>query len=162
RVPLLPGAGRGSPRMSNSGGDALADLVAVLRLTDPAALLAPGRILRRIIKKHRQLGGLGLQVPHRKSYLIDRSTLLNIARPSELGLSPLELQALPECVLLLCEPDPGRLMRWPREKLLLAYWRLLFHLRVHRAFPHLTPAEVKERITHLGEVEFEEVRAVLA
>src|SRR5262249_42977440 len=135
-------------------------LAAVLRQVDDSVLLVPSRILRRVIKKHRQLGGLGLQVPHRKSYNIDRETLLKIATPSELGLTP--DRALPEMVLLLPAPLPEQLPRWNPGAWLLAYWRLLFHGRAHCASPRLGRAEVAQRIAELGQLEFEEARAVLA
>ena len=44
----------------------LAELEKVLSAADPAALLVPPRILRRVIKKHSGLTGPGLQVPHRQ------------------------------------------------------------------------------------------------
>src|SRR5688572_27267737 len=61
-----------------------AELARRLRLVEPAALLVPPRILRRVIKTHRGLGGLGLRVPHPHSYWIDRDGLLKIATAAEL------------------------------------------------------------------------------
>jgi hypothetical protein len=137
------------------------ELQRLLRKAEPAALLVPPRILRRVIKKHKGLGGFGLAVPHRKSYLLDRDTLLQIATPRELGLA--EGESLPETVLLLPKPEQHR----PRDKELLRYWRYLFHLEVHRAFDRLRgrgqldgPA-LHARIDRLGPVAFEEIRDVL-
>ena len=62
------------------------ELQRLLRAADPAALLVSPRILRRVIKKDRGLSGPGLQVPHRKSYVIARERLLSIADRAELGL----------------------------------------------------------------------------
>src|SRR5438046_3645857 len=82
----------------------LSDLERALVAADPAALLVPARILRRVIKKDGGLTGPGLQVPHRKSYVIGREALLAIADRADLGVKP--DRELPETVLLFPEPDP--------------------------------------------------------
>jgi hypothetical protein len=151
---------------SSATGLTVAELQQILRRTDPSALLVPPRILRRVIKRDRGLSGFGLQVPHRKAYLLSRSSLLAIADPKELGLSP--DQQLPETVYLFPVPFPHRLATLSREALLVKYWRLLFHVRLHAALTRraeegqLTEAAVRERVRRLGTTEFEEARAVLA
>ena len=60
---------------STATGITLAELQRILSQAEPAALLVPPRILRRVIKQDRRLGGLGLQVPHRKSYALDRDAV---------------------------------------------------------------------------------------
>jgi hypothetical protein len=132
-----------------------------IRQVEPAALLVPPRILRRVIKIHKGLGGFGLTVPHRRSYILDRDALLRIVTPAELGLAPGE--ALPETVLLFPRPEQPR----PAGVQLLRYWRLLFHLEVHRAFDSLRAEgrlqgeSLHRRIHTLGHVAFEEIRDVL-
>ncbi|HQU47129.1 MAG TPA: hypothetical protein PK867_30270, partial [Pirellulales bacterium] len=64
----------------------VSELERALADIEPAALLAPPRILRRVIKQDRQIGGIGLKVPHRKLYLIDAERLLEIVDRDELGL----------------------------------------------------------------------------
>src|SRR4051794_40123896 len=132
-----------------------------LAVADPAALLVPPRLLRRVIKHDRRLTGLGLQVPHRKSYVIGRDALLALADRDELGVEP--DRELPPTVLLLARPEPEDLAAWPRGPLLVKYWRLLFHAAVHRAVAArgLTPAAVRERVHRLGQCEFDEARGVL-
>src|SRR5437764_12107992 len=98
-----------------------ADFEQVLTRTDPSVLLVPPRILRRVIKRDRELTGPGLQVPHRKGYVIGRDALLRIADPGELGLAP--DRALPDTLILLQQPDPARLAAGPGAALL-KYWRL--------------------------------------
>lgn len=128
------------------------------RLVEPGALLVPPRILRRVIKTHRRLGGFGLRVPHHKSYTLDRESLLRIATPEELGLSANE--ALPDRLFLYPRP----VVPCPPDERLVTYWRLLFHSGVHVALDarHLDAAAVRQRIDTLGVVAFEEARAVLA
>ena len=40
----------------------------------------------------------------------------------------------PERVILLERPSGEILQQWPRGEVLLYYWELLFHARVHEAF----------------------------
>lgn len=146
-------------------GLTVAELEQILHQAEPAALLVPPRILRRVIKQDRHLGGLGLQVPHRKSYTLDRDALLRLADRSELGLAA--DRELPAVVLLFPLPDPARLAARSRADILLESWRLLFHAHVHlamarrRAEGKLTDAAVDERIARIGATEFDEVCAVL-
>ncbi len=138
----------------------------LLREVDPAVLLVPAHILRRVIKQHCGLGGLGLRVPHRKSYILPREDLLRIASARELGLRA--DQALPDTVLLIPSPEPGRLATSSAGKVLLRCWRLLFHLHVHlaigkqRAAGRLDESALREHIRRIGAVEFEEARGAPA
>ena len=59
-----------------------------LRAIEPAALLVEPRILRRVIRLDRRLAGLGLFVPHRKTYTIERDRLFAFVESSELELPP--------------------------------------------------------------------------
>ncbi len=141
------------------------ELERTLLRAELSCLLVPPRILRRVIKKDRGLTGVGLQVPHYKSYVLSRDALLAIATRAELEIA--EDRPLPDTVLLLPQPD-GPLVAGPkRDALLLKYWRLLFHAGVHRqlgrcaAEGRLTDADVRDRVHAIGEAEFDEVRAVL-
>src|SRR5207302_7188665 len=139
----------------------VAELGRLLQAADPAALLVPPRLLRRVIKRDCKMAILGLRVPHRKSYVIGRDALLALASADELGIEP--DRELPDTVLLLVRPEPEDLAVTPRDAALVAYWRLIFHARVHAevANRRLTDAAVRERVHRIGEVEFDEVRTVL-
>jgi hypothetical protein len=143
----------------------VADLERRLRAADPSVLLVRPRILRRIIKRDRKLTGIGLQVPHRKSYVIDRATLLRLVDAGELELEP--ARELPDTVILIGRPDPERLAALPLGEALVKYWRLLFHAGVHLALERqlaegkLTEARINERIHRIGQTEFDEIRTVL-
>src|SRR4051812_11813716 len=100
-----------------------AELADLLRGADPAALLVPPRLLRRIIKRDRQLTGLGLQVPHRKSYVIGRDALLELVNRSDLAIDA--DRELPATMLLMARPEPVDLWSLGREAALVKYWRLL-------------------------------------
>src|ERR1700676_731159 len=95
------------------------------KAADAATLLVPPRILRRVIKRDRRLAGIGLQVPHRKSHVLSRESLLEIVDWDELGLVPDSL--LPAMLLLIARPEPEALAQAPRAQTLIKYWRLLFH-----------------------------------
>ncbi len=110
----------------------VAELAEILSRTEPAALLVSPRILRRVIKKDRGLTGPGLQVPHRKSYVIDRERLLAHRRPRRVGHRTRPRSAGHAAAVPASRwAAPGD----PRSRgaSLLKYWRLLFHARIHLA-----------------------------
>ena len=141
-----------------------AELQKLLTDVDRAALLVPPRLLRRIIKQDCAIGGVGWQVPHRKTYTIGREALLAIAGRDELGLTT--HRELPDHLLLLACPDIW-LGRHSREQSLVRFWRLLFHSRLDRAVEgliesgKLDDARIRRTIQQLGTVECEEVFRVL-
>jgi hypothetical protein len=137
-----------------------AELARRIAATDAGILLVPSRILRRVIKRHRNIPGIGLDVPHAGSYVVDKADLLSIATPAELGRSA---DDVPASVLLLPFPeDEG-----DREAILTRLWRAAFHASIHRELERkvksgeLSPAVVRSRIHRVGQTEFDEVRQVL-
>jgi hypothetical protein len=146
-------------------GIELADLERAVRAADPAARLVQPRILRRVIKHDRGLPGMGLQVPHRKSYVIDSARAIEIVDREEIGLGPGDEP--PATLILLARPASDDLSERPAGEALLRCWRLLFHARVHQALEHafaagrLTPRGVRARIHRIGQTEFDEIRGVL-
>src|SRR5262249_16703786 len=143
----------------------VAELEERLIAVDAGVVLAPSRIVRRVIKKHARLAGVGLQVPHRKSYILRRDELFAIVSREELDLAP--ERSLPPTVVLLPLPAAGKLAVLPRGDLLRKYARFLFHVHIHRAFHlrrrdgHLSAKTMRDRIRLLGATEFAEVKAVL-
>lgn len=166
-------AGRSGKRDSHAtnsriaGGNPIdvAELERAVRKAEPAALLIPPRILRRVIKRDRGLPFLGWHVARRKSYVIARGPLSAIVAEDELGLGP--RSTWPEVAVLLLRPDPQELAPRPRDAVLTEYWRILFHARVELAVwkrfasGRLSDAGMRDRIERLGTTVFEEVRAVL-
>ncbi|MBW3598234.1 MAG: hypothetical protein KY475_13305 [Planctomycetes bacterium] len=144
----------------------LVELRQALNSAEPAALLIEPRILRRVIRLDRRLPGLGLLVPHRKCYVVDRERLLAFVDWSELELPP--GAELPSTVILLSKPaDEEELVLGRGEETLHQYWRLLFHARVHSALEQriaqcASPDNcAAERRAAIGAVEFAEIRTVL-
>jgi hypothetical protein len=143
----------------------LTDLEDLIRAADPSAFLVLPRILRRVIKHDRRLAGLGLKVPHRKSYVIGRESLLEVVDKAELGLA--EFDSLPERIILLAQPKAHVIADSPVDEILTRCWRLLFHARVHVALGNriaegkLSPETVRQRIFQIGTSEFDEIRTVL-
>jgi hypothetical protein len=152
-----------------------------------AAVLLEDRVVRRVIKQHRRLPGIGLQVPHARCYLISRGDLVQLVDPSEL---PIEPGALPAQVAIFSGSRAALEAGDPAE--LSLAWRRIFHAHVHRAFDDLLargaltaasiprgrtpspPAEpsgplppdsrcssIRERIHRIGQTEFDEIRWVL-
>ncbi|MHB1422388.1 MAG: hypothetical protein ACYC3I_04165 [Gemmataceae bacterium] len=143
----------------------LAELQQAVRAADPSAVLVSSSILDRVIKGQNQLSNLFGQVPHRKTYVVDRSTLYRYVDQDELELEPDRL--LPNTVILLARPSPNTLNGLEREAILLTYWRRLFHASIHRALGEriqegrLTAALLRERIERIGASTFAEIRMVL-
>ncbi len=143
----------------------LPELEQAVHAADPTAILIPPRILRRVIKQHASIPGFGLRVPHRKTYSISREELLAIVDPLDLDLAP-DI-SLADRVILLARPTPQRIATMSADELLLKYWRMLFHARVHLAFDQLLTEGkfaadlLRQRIGEIGQSEFAEIRAVL-
>ena len=127
-----------------------------------SAVLVEDRILRRVIKRHRRLRGVGLQVPHADCYTLPRADLAKLVDQSELHV---DIANLPERVIAF---------RGSREQLAAESpaaaaraWRAIFHARVHEAYEELlaqgqlTPAAIRERVARIGQTEFDEIRYVL-
>src|SRR5688500_8051121 len=87
-----------SPSSIGSG-----ELQRLLTAAEPAALLVPLRLLRRVIKQDRGIAGIGLQVPHRKTYVVGCDVLLAGADREELGIPA--GRELPATVILLACPE---------------------------------------------------------
>lgn len=143
------------------------DVVALKpRLSDSAAvvLFIDPRLLRRVIKRHLRLPGLGLAVPHARSYVLSREALLSIVDLRELGC--LE-GSLPAEVILLPRPTRDELAGATPAEARRELWRSTFHARIHLEIERrlaalsLTPAMLRERIHRIGQTEFDEIRLVL-
>ncbi len=145
----------------------VSELARVLKDVDPTALLVPARLLRRVIKQDRDIGGMGLIVPHRKSYIIGREALLHAADRQELDLPADE--ALPEKdkLILMVRPESDRLEGLPAEQVLVKYWQMLFHARLDLimqakiADGTLNAQTVRQRIVQMGATEFDEIAFVM-
>lgn len=136
-----------------------------MRAANPQVLFAPVRILRRVIKSHREISGPGFTLPHLHCYVLDRDRLLQIVDAAELGLRSAD--EAPQRVLLLRQPDAEVLEQTSYDDALQTYWRLAFHATVHSVLEeqfekkHVTLPQVREWIVRIGGIEFSEIRTVL-
>jgi hypothetical protein len=134
----------------------------------------PPRILRRVIRLDRRLERLAFEVPHRKSYTIERERLLAFADPVELGLPSLDAMDrtesidLPRTLILLSTPtDDESLDHVPVRLAVRRYWRLLFHAEIHKTLEEQIERSenasqfASQRRREIGELEFAEIRSVL-
>jgi hypothetical protein len=143
----------------------VSELERLLRAKNPGALLLPPRLLRRVIKEDCHIGGIGLQVPHHRSYTLGRERLLQLVERDELNVGA--DHRLPSTVLLIGRPDQDDLDRQPRGEALHRFWRLLFHARVHAVLDRhvaegrLSKLGIDERVRQLGLATFDEARLVL-
>src|SRR5262245_25313564 len=107
------------------------DLVAIerrLRASKTVALVTAGSLLRRIIKAHRALPGLGLSVPHAGCYALRREALLKLIDPTLVGHTR---ESLPEKVILVARPQPSEMAGRAPPDILARLWRSVFHAQVH-------------------------------
>jgi hypothetical protein len=153
---------------ASGGQDArisLPDLERALASVEPAARLVLPRLLRRVVRLHTSLPGIGFRVPHSRTYVLPQKDLLEFADRGEIGFGPGE--DLPDEVILLERPNSEILDERPRGAILLYYWELLFHARVHKEFHDLAakgrfgPSEAQNRLAALGSLECDEIRNVL-
>src|SRR5712672_3513363 len=100
----------------------LPQLEEALQAADPTAVLVPPRILRRVIKESARIGGIGLRVPHRKTYVISREELLSIVELTELDLPP--GVTLTKNTILIARPALEDLASMTAAEALVKYWRL--------------------------------------
>ena len=141
------------------------ELARIVREVDPAAFVAPGRVVRRAIKHHRGLPKVLFRVPHRLVFTIEGRDALGVVDREELGLGPDEVP--PKVLILMAGPEPDELAARPRAAVLREYWRRLFHARVHVELERriadgsLGPSGLRERIRRVDPSAFEEARSVL-
>ncbi|HVV82042.1 MAG TPA: hypothetical protein VHE35_03140, partial [Kofleriaceae bacterium] len=126
------------------------------------AILVEDRLLRRLIKRHRHVPGMGLQVPHASGYALPRAELTAHLDADELTV---DVERLPARVAVItgrrAELARGDAAAW------CAAWRANFHAHVHHAFDELMAADklgaaaIRQRINAIGQTEFDEARLVL-
>ena len=92
-----------------------------LRLVEPRAYLVEARVLRRVIRAEADLPALALHIPHRKTWLVKRNTLIRHVEPDELGIEP--FQELPDRAILIQRPYDQAVVERGLESLLLRCWR---------------------------------------
>ncbi|MBS0263997.1 MAG: hypothetical protein JSS02_18820 [Planctomycetes bacterium] len=123
------------------------------------------RVARRVVNNQLEFAAPWGLPPHRKSCVVERDRLLWLVERDELRVAPDE--ALPTKVILLARPEEQSLAKFSREDLLRYYWRLLYHARIDLELettvsPQRVPqAELRKRIVALGQVQFDEIQAVL-
>lgn len=143
----------------------LAEADAAVRAVDATAFPVSARLVRRVIAQDLGLAGVGFSVPHRKSWVISSERVQRMVDPVDLGLESFDF--LPTVVILLARPDEDELDTFTREELLVRYWRMLFHAHIDLLLKErvygggISAPMVRERIDAIGQVEFDEIQAVL-
>jgi hypothetical protein len=133
-----------------------------VELAKHGAILVEERVLRRIIKGHRKLRGVGLQVPHESCYTLPHVDLGQHVDREDLAI---DLAALPgQVIVVACERGP---IEAGSPEALSALWRVMYHAKIHQTFEQLlasrtlTLAAIRKRIHRVGQTEFDEIRTVL-
>ncbi|WP_394830607.1 hypothetical protein LVJ94_29280 [Pendulispora rubella] len=137
------------------------DIEEKLRRAFPGAVLIDPRLLRRVIKAHKNLDGLSFSIPHERCYALRRDALLSLAG-AELGSA-----ALLDKVVLVARPAPREMAKKPPHELMTQLLRAAFHGQVHLRIEQriedgaLTDAAIRACIDRIGQTEFDEIRATL-
>lgn len=136
------------------------DLQQLLRGVDPAAVLVSPKVLDNVLKEKYELPAFRWASLHGMSCVAPREMLFRYVEQDELDLPAGEL--LPDMVHLLVRPLRDDL-NLPISALLLKYWRMLFHVRVHAALETmpLTAAECQERLNEASGGDSTEIQHIL-
>ena len=134
-----------------------------LRDNDPRVRVVSQRVMRRVIRHCHEVIGFGFQIPTRQAFAVAREALLEHVSAGELSPTREPLDSLPPVVLLIGRPDPDVLAQMPEDDAWLLAWRLLFEAHIEGALRarELSLAEVRQRLAALGQIETDEIRAVL-
>ena len=140
----------------------LDELSRLLRATDPAAVLVTSAVLDRVLAQVNNTHWTIWRMPHNRCCVVDRSILFQFVEQEEIQTPSDHL--LPDRVLLLQRPETDALNK-PRKEVLGAYWRLLFHVVIHRELEQnlasVGQTGLRDRIDTIGASAFEEARTVL-
>lgn len=135
------------------------------RERDPGAFFVLPRVLRRVLRHELEITSPWVRVPHRKTYVVRRDRLVWLVAMDELGAH--DEATLPEWVVLIARPEEEQLAKLSATDLRRIYWRLLFHARIDAhmllqcAPERMSLAQVRQRIDHIGQDKFDEIRSVL-
>lgn len=136
-----------------------------LEAIDERVVLVAPHVLRYIIKADLGLGDFWSTTPHHKSHIISPAKLARLDILSELGLA--EDRDFPKLFILLIKPDSNELGNMSKREVLVEYWRLLFHARVHLEFDRLRDEgkleqkDIETLLQTIGNIEFSEIKEVL-
>lgn len=133
----------------------------LFRERDAAVCFVLPRVLRRVIRAELDLSSPLARIPHRKSWVIGLDRLRWLVAADELGVDG--FAQLPNLVILIARPEEGQWGAFDRERLLRYYWELLFHAKIdaHFVIHPPTPARIRQQVHTLGQVAYDEIRAVL-
>ena len=137
------------------------DIQEKLRRAFAGAVLVDPRLLRRVIKAHKNLAGLALSIPHDRCYALRRDALLALAG-AEFGS-----MELPDKVVLVARPAPREMAKKAPHEIMTQLLRAAFHGQVHLRVEQriedgaLTDAAIRACIDRIGQTEFDEIRATL-
>lgn len=143
--------------------ECLATFERMVRANDERVRVVAPRVMRRVISRYHDVSGFGFQIPTRQAFVIDRDRLLQYVAPRELSRPVEPVSALPEQVFLIGRPDAAALVPLAEDDLLIWVWRLLFeaHIEARLRACALSRRDIRERLAALGQVEADEIRAVL-
>ncbi|MEK7485029.1 MAG: hypothetical protein AABZ60_11940 [Planctomycetota bacterium] len=150
------------------GSTSREDLRTVFQSLEKGIILVDARVMKRVIRLHKDLHNISFHVPHADEYLLSKNDLLKIAAQIDPNLHAAWEKIPTEMAVLLSEPVSDELNSFSISYFGLKFWASLAHAEMHKRCiqlvqtNQLSEAKLKESINKIGAVEFEEIREVLA
>ncbi|MCH2202040.1 MAG: hypothetical protein MK102_08720 [Fuerstiella sp.] len=155
-----------TPDLTHLDDNITSQLRLAVRQADAGAFLVEPRVTRRLIREMHDFARLSPRIPHTEVCVVPATDVRQLTHPDELGLDSFE--TLPDMVLLLALPEEHEVAGKSTQDQMILVWRRLFHGAIDRAVralmdsDKLTRARIQSHIDSVGQVEFDEVHAVLA
>ena len=146
-------------------GSLAAEVESAFRRASPETFFVAARVLRRVLRNDLEISSPLIKLPHQKNYVIDRDRLLWLVARDELGVSANAV--LPARLILIARPEDERTRQFNDHSWWRYYWRLNYHARLDyqlrdaTAPSRMSTALLRQRINRIGQIEFDEIRAVL-
>lgn len=127
------------------------------------------KYINDIIRLHKDLGLLAMNVAHTHEYTMPRDEFLNIVKYQmpDVYFGIPSPDKMPEMVVLLCEPPRKELARYSVDYFRRYFWSLLFHAEIHKLESEwdkqdrLPEKKLATFIDALGRDVFDEIQDVL-
>ncbi|MCH2211416.1 MAG: hypothetical protein MK110_08945 [Fuerstiella sp.] len=155
-----------TPDLTHFDDNTTSQLRLAVRQADTGTFLVEPRVTRRLVRELGNFARLLPRIPHTEVCVVSANDVRELTHPDELGLDSFE--SLPDPVLLIAVPEEHEVTGTSTQDQMILVWRRLFHGAIDRAVRalmdsgKLTRAQIQSHIDRIGQVEFDEVHAVLA
>ncbi|RME04818.1 MAG: hypothetical protein D6805_01745 [Planctomycetota bacterium] len=150
------------------GSTTLEELLENFHQPQRGILLYKPSVIRRLVRVHREMSHIAFQVPHTEEYVLSKEDFLRCLRMDDPRLlKNLEVEKLPEFLVLLSLPSRRERRQHRIEFFAHRYWSYLFHAEIHlqcyqrQKDGHWSEILLNQCLRKIGAGTFEEIRDVL-